>query len=253
MNRASWPRTSRSRRVVPVLGAMIVGALLAVAPASVVHAEAKYPIAWTGIGIHPQSAPSMGSGPAAPALPDGATVTVVCEQKGGPVNNGDKTIDVWERLDTGAWLPNAFIKTGHDGFTPGIPKCSDYFARTVPGAKDPYADQKKVEEKVNTVCGGFISSARWVDRGENELKSLEVTPTTCGLVTIWVNKQAAFDELYHKISANWGGNEYWSMHNQFTCHSDWWWTQGKQKWNLEPKRPNVGYWNTMTAQCNPKP
>lgn len=251
MNRVDRLRALWIRRVIQVLAAVLAVAAMTMAPAPAAHANAKYQIAWTGIGIYPQSAPSMGSGPAGPALPDGAVVTIVCEQKGGPVFNGDKTIDVWERLDTGAWLPNAFIKTGHDGFTPGIPKCSDYNAKTVPGAADPHADQRKVEEKTKLPCSNFIASAKWITRGENNLKSLQVVPTECGFQTIWVNKQSAFDELYHRVEANWGGDQYWSMHDQFTCHADWWWTQNKREWNLEPSRPHVGYWPTAAAKCNP--
>ncbi|MEU7143889.1 DUF2599 domain-containing protein [Nocardia sp. NPDC046473] len=233
--------------------AAAAAAALAFAATPVAHADAQYPVAWTKIGIYPQSAPSMGAGQVGKALSDGTMVTIVCEQQGQPVFNGDKTIDVWERLDSGAWLPNAFIKTSADGWTPGIPKCSDYLAKVAPGAQDPHADPKKVEEKTKLPCPSFIASATWMDRGENELKSLHIVPTDCGLQKATVDKQAAFDELYHKLNANWGGDLYWSMHNQFDCHADWWGWVNKREWNLEPARPNIGYWPTVMAFCNPKP
>ncbi|WP_225728002.1 MULTISPECIES: DUF2599 domain-containing protein [unclassified Nocardia] len=238
----------RFRLIGGLATALTAATVLATGPAD---ADAQYPVAWTRIGIYPQSAPSMGSGQVGKSLPDGALVTIVCEQQGQPVFNGDKKIDVWERLGTGSWLPNAFIKTGHDGWTPGIPKCSEYTAKVAPGATDPHADPKKVEEKTKLPCDSFIASATWITRGENNLKSLHVVPTACGLVKATVDKQAAFDELYHRVNANWGGDLYWSMHNQFDCHADWWQWRNKYEWNLEPSRPNVGYWKTVMAECNP--
>ena len=47
-----------------------------------------------------------------------------------------------------------------------------------------------------------------------------------------------------------GTSEYWSMYNQYFCHTDW--AGGfKAPWNLEPARPNVGYLKTVNALCNP--
>ncbi len=43
------------------------------------------------------------------------------------------------------------------------------------------------------------------------------------------------------------------MEDQFYCH----WdivrlrAPNKESWNLDSWRPNVGYWNTVRAQCNP--
>ncbi|MGW0359238.1 DUF2599 domain-containing protein [Nocardia nova] len=212
------------------------------------HADAQYPVAWTKIGIYPQSAPSMGSGQVGKALPDGAMVTIVCEGTGQPVFNGDKTINVWERLDTGAWLPNAYIKTNHDGWTPGIPNCKDYVPQHAHGAPDPHADPKVVEQKTKLACSSFIDHAEWINRAKG-VKSLHVVPTSCGYQKSTVDKQAAFDELYHKINANWGGDQYWAMHNQFDCHADFAPVIGKHEWNLETNVPNVGYWGTVATLC----
>ncbi|WP_157184830.1 DUF2599 domain-containing protein [Nocardia niigatensis] len=235
-------------------GALVFASAIAIAVAGAAvttptaHADAQYPVAWTKIGIYPQSAPSMGSGQVGKALPDGAKVTIVCEGIGQPVSNGDKTIDVWERLDTGAWLPNAFIKTDHDGWTPGIPNCKDYVPQHAHGAQDPHADPKVVEQKTKLPCSSFIATAQWIPRA-NGVQSLHVIPTACGYDKATIDKQAAFDELYRYMHANWSGDLYWSLRNQFDCHADYAPKINKHEWNLENNVPNLGYWGTLATGC----
>lgn len=235
----------RGAALATVLCALVFGAVLP-APA---QADARYPVAWTKIGIYPQSAPSMGSGQIGKALPDGAVVTIVCEQRGQSVSNGLNTTDIWERLDTGAWLPNAFIKTGVDGWTPGVPRCDELAKKAPANTQDRSADRAEVEKATRSVCGDYVASFKWIKR--DGVESLSVVPTDCGRLTAFVNKQASFDELYHKVRANWADNVYWSMHNQWTCHADWAPPYLKNEWNLEQVRPNVGYWNTVFKGCNP--
>ncbi len=84
-----------------------------------------YRVAWTQIGIYPRTSPSMSSDRAARAIPDGTLVHIECELEGSPVDNGSGASTVWERLTNGTYLPNAFINTGVDGYTPGIPRCGE--------------------------------------------------------------------------------------------------------------------------------
>jgi hypothetical protein len=236
--------------IVLVIMAVAGSLLCAIPTAPPARADTQLQVQWTREGIYPQSAPAMGSGQVGRALPDGAMVTVACEQQGEPVGNGQKVIDVWDRLDNGAWLPNAFLKTSADGFTPGIPRCDDLLKRAAVPAPDRAANRDDVRNAVSTPCGGYIESFHWIDR--DGVKSLAITPTFCGFFGAFANIQGSFDELYHKANLNWGGNEYWSGWNQWACHADFWWTRDRTEWHLEPSRPNVGFWNTVKAQCNPR-
>jgi hypothetical protein len=44
-----------------------------------------------------------------------------------------------------------------------------------------------------------------------------------------------------------------SMKDQFMCHWDFVSIRAprKESWNLDAGRPDVGYWNTVFAKCNP--
>lgn len=101
----------------------LVASGVALAPDA--KADGSYQIAWTGIGIYPKSSPSMDAGRVGAALPDGAEITPVCDTTGQPVDNGAAVIDIWEKLADGSYVPNAFVNTGADGFTPGVPRCID--------------------------------------------------------------------------------------------------------------------------------
>lgn len=100
-----------------------------------------------------------------------------------------------------------------------------------------------------SLCSQAVSSVQWINR--NGIWSVSESPTWCGtLVQHWT-------ELYNKIPYNsywnksiWSYNTYWSVYDQWLCH---WNIAGpfKTPWNLEPSRPNVGYWPTVWANCNP--
>ncbi len=93
-----------------------------------VNAQAAEPrtfsIQWTQIGIYPRSTPSMDAPRVGAAMADGTRVAVECETSGAPVSNGYQTIDIWDRLENGTFVPNAFLDTGSASWTPGIPQCA---------------------------------------------------------------------------------------------------------------------------------
>lgn len=94
------------------------------AGASPAMASQQFQIAFTGgVGVYPRSGPDMASERVGAALPEGSTITVECELEGTPVSNGAATITVWMKLDNGTYIPNAYVSTGHDSFTPGMPRC----------------------------------------------------------------------------------------------------------------------------------
>jgi hypothetical protein len=98
-------------------------------------------------------------------------------------------------------------------------------------------------------CSKTVKSVRWIDRGGEW--SASVSPTSCGK---WVSY---WGEVYSKIPYHdvwykhwWSHDTYWSVRNQWRCHIEF---AGplKTPWNLEPHRPNVGYWDTVFSKCNP--
>jgi hypothetical protein len=96
--------------------------VLTVSPAA--HADQSFAIRWTGIGIYPRSTPEMlTSNRIGPALPDGARISIACETLGATVTSAVATSSIWEKTREGVYLPNAFVDTGVNGFTPGIPRC----------------------------------------------------------------------------------------------------------------------------------
>lgn len=115
-------------------------------------------------------------------------------------------------------------------------------------------------------CGEAIRSVRWIKREDTKhSNSLSVTPTACGALagTIIgglpgvIAYFPAWDEVVEKTKANnyWDPTDrtasYWSMRNQFFCHAHFP-SALKLPWNLEPTRPNVGYFRTTSEGCNPE-
>lgn len=115
----------------------------------------------------------------------------------------------------------------------------------------------KMDPKLSAqACSSYISSVSWEYRGGAYSATAMNVPTTCGRAQSYFYVMDAWAESVDKTpaSTNWGKvygtNSYWSMYNQFVCHTDYaFW---KDSWNLEPARPNVGYQATVSAQCNPE-
>lgn len=118
---------SAARNITAATALVATIALMALpaSPASADSAAATATVAWTGIGIYPRSQPAMSADHVGLALLDGATVGIACELNSGDyVNNGAQTTDLWDQLPDGTWLPNAYLNTGVDGPTPGVPSCT---------------------------------------------------------------------------------------------------------------------------------
>lgn len=114
-------RTAQTAAILTTAALVAAGALTTAAPASA--ADNSYTVAFTGIGIYPRASADMSSPKAGLALSDGTRVTVSCEADGTAVSNGSQTSTIWEQLEDGTWLPNVFVDTGTDGYTPGIARC----------------------------------------------------------------------------------------------------------------------------------
>lgn len=107
--------------LVAAISIMVSSTILAPHPAGARESN-QFPIAWTGIGIHPQLTPALDGQPAGEALSDGTLVTHLCETRGQSVFNGEVETDIWALTEYG-WLPTAFIYTGVNDWTPGVPRC----------------------------------------------------------------------------------------------------------------------------------
>ena len=102
-------------------------------------------------------------------------------------------------------------------------------------------------------CGNAIRSVSWITR--NGVRSLSIRPTWCGAwgssANIYQTVQS-WREVLNKTpwhTRRWNSSTYASMWYQYACHV--YYAKYKLTWNLEPSRPNVGYWGTVRRGCNP--
>jgi hypothetical protein len=119
--RTITPRATRILIGILIAFAIVAAGLWGWTPSA--HADAAFRVAFTGVGIYPRSAPSMEAGKVGPALADGAWVSVTCETTGTTVRSAAGSSRIWERLGNGTYIPNVFLETGTDGWTPGVPRC----------------------------------------------------------------------------------------------------------------------------------
>ncbi|WP_204015135.1 amidase domain-containing protein [Virgisporangium aurantiacum] len=160
-------------------GAITTSALVGgAAPAS---AAPTFRVEWTKIGIYPRSAPSMASARfGTPALSDGTPVAITCENSGQEVSSAAGTSTIWEQLSDGSWLPNVFVYTGSDSWTPGVPRCpqpAQEDASPAPATNEKRENQQQyrrqdavdwalahvndTERYKNSDCTWFVSQALW--------------------------------------------------------------------------------------------
>ena len=72
------------------------------------------PVAWTGgIGLNLNQNPYERS--AFGTVPEGGTVTILCQEHGRFVNGGRTPSDLWDLVDYGAtvgWVADVYVNTG---------------------------------------------------------------------------------------------------------------------------------------------
>lgn len=88
----------------------------------------------------------------------------------------------------------------------------------------------------------LVDQARWVRRGT--VRSLRVTPS-------WVARSwpGATEALVTRLRSAYPEMTRPGMADQLRCHVAF--AASKDRWNLEPGRPDVGYPATVAAGCNP--
>ncbi len=91
------------------------------------------------------------------------------------------------------------------------------------------------------VKGKYISKVQV--KSVRQGTTVAVTPTNSWSLTAFSNYWAEY-KLY--VSSTYEGKKYY---NQLLCHRDF--APFKTPWNLDSWRPNVSYWATVTAACNP--
>jgi Protein of unknown function (DUF2599) len=119
-------------------------------------------------------------------------------------------------------------------------------------------------------CGDVVSSVKWTWRTfyNSGSWSLSIKPTWCGINMSGPTPWASWEEVYWKTPYHsawpypqaFATNTYWSMYNQYVCHTDWkafayLWDRknpwdGSLEYNLEPWRSDKGYWGFVNSQCN---
>jgi hypothetical protein len=97
----------------------------------------------------------------------------------------------------------------------------------------------------SSASAAYVERAQW-QWGVEFGPRLSITPTWYGRVAGSSNPTGVTSEALHR-SGTWLWNN--SLHNQLVCHL--YYAPWKATWNLEAGRPDVGYWGTVFAQCNP--
>ncbi|MCL2736247.1 MAG: DUF2599 domain-containing protein [Propionibacteriaceae bacterium] len=102
----------------------------------------------------------------------------------------------------------------------------------------------------------LISSATWVHYAEGW--TLQVTPTAWARSWAFSSLSAAvgaadWNELYAKYRSSGLNTNLTGMRDQLICHQVFVAVRypNKPTWNLDEWRPNVGFVQTVNAQCNP--
>jgi Protein of unknown function (DUF2599) len=123
-------------------------------------------------------------------------------------------------------------------------------------------------------CTRYIDSVKWIYRdmytdpsiGKKVFKwSLNIIPSECGRTTRNPTLWKSWEEVVSKTPFNnegssvvwdkkWNTSQYWSMYNQYVCHTDFATWFKKYDYNLEPDRINVGYFGITNkdVKCNGK-
>jgi hypothetical protein len=134
------------RRLAAGLAALTVsaGAVLAAAPTA--SAESwSFPVSTTLSG-------RSSTNTAAPSIREySSRVNVTCQIYGSLAYGSY----IWDKTTEGVWVTDAYVRTGHDGFVPGIPRCGASDIPTTDPGNNPYGAS-------TSAPGTFTPRARWV-------------------------------------------------------------------------------------------
>ena len=95
----------------------------------------------------------------------------------------------------------------------------------------------------------YFKTIIWIVRnGELSLSLDPKEPDSIDKANSWKEAVSFFenDPVYLKID---NPTKFESLHNQYKCHADW--ARGlKTPWNIEPEKPDKGYWGFVANKCN---
>lgn len=108
----------RTRWLLPLLAAVALATTLPT-PA---RAASTWEVEGEGEAVNLREGPGTDT-PIVGSVPDGSSVTIVCTARGTRERGPWGASDVWDRLDDGSWISDAFLRTGT--FEPVEPPCRD--------------------------------------------------------------------------------------------------------------------------------
>ena len=110
-----------------------------------------------------------------------------------------------------------------------------------------------IQVKMNaTSFSTYFTKSEWIHRSGITSLSLSQKPDISSSKNSDLNKVIKVD-AWDKIKSIHTSNDKWynpeGMKDQFDCHFDF--AKKKNLWNLEPHRPDLDYFSTVLASCNP--
>jgi hypothetical protein len=208
---------------------------------------------------------------------NGTQVEVVCETTGS-TEDGLPYV-VWDQLDDGTYVYGYYLDTPGDGYLPALTPCSGS-PPPVPQPLSPGPPPQSVQcprapapvpqpphagppPGSGPRPGLLIDHAQWVYERYQDTPtprcgwSLYVTPTLLARLnagsfgTAW----QGWDELYDDYKNVGRGIKHNvdGLKNQYECHQVFVAVRSPRKpsWNLDEWRPDVSFWATVMASCNP--
>jgi hypothetical protein len=81
-------------------------------------------------------------------------------------------------------------------------------------------------------------------------QTLKVMPNLAGRILARYDAMRLLNDSLNMAGwARLSSHQYNSLLNQLKCHA--YFADSKPQWNLDAWRPDVGFWSTVSARCNP--
>ncbi len=178
--------------------------------------------------------------------------TIIHAKTGLLLNLGDKNDSVV------SWKDNNVIRSSYSSRE--YPKNGNSYTGPKTGSSSGFKEPRTFKGTV-LQCTRFVDSVKWIYRdmyndpntGAKVFKwSLNIIPSECGRTSRNPTPWQSWEEVVSKTPLNnegnnvvwdkkWNTSQYWSMYNQYVCHTDFASLKGKYDYNLEPDRVDVGY------------
>jgi hypothetical protein len=104
-----------------------------------------------GATLDGRTAKDLGNHAYPDKYPQGSLVTVVC-QESGPSAYGST---IWDKTSDNLWVTDKYIKTGYDGFAPGLPNCGGDSGTPAPSVPDAGSLRGKIVAALQSQVGVY--------------------------------------------------------------------------------------------------